>query len=144
LFVFSGGLALIILLPLYKYAFAPFTPLKELSFFPVWLHFYRMIWRSLTDKSYNDMFSGKIYDPPILHSDINAVRVKESWKGSPNNCDGCENSCCAQIKCPMLKDGRCLCFGSLFFGYFNCGRHPENQAQMDRYNCPKWEVNDAP
>jgi hypothetical protein len=140
LFFFSGGLSLLLLLPVYKAVFAPRSTYKELSFFPVWAHIYKMIWRSLTDKSYRDMFSSKITDPPILHNDLSKVQIKESWQGADDNCDACENSCCAQIKCPMLVDNRCLSYGSLFFGYCYCGRHPENQLQMDRYNCPKWEV----
>jgi hypothetical protein len=140
LFFFSFGLSLLLLLPLYKSAFAPEAKYGELSFFPIWAHIYKMIWRSLTDKSYRDMFSSGIADPPILHNDLTRVRVRESWKGSNNNCDACENSCCAQIKCPMLVGKRCLAYRSIFFGYCYCGRHPENQLQIDRYNCPKWEV----
>jgi hypothetical protein len=136
-------LALIVLLPVYKKTFAPRAAFKELSFFPVWAHIYKMIWRSLTDKTYRDMFSSKMTDPPIVKSDINKVRIKDSWQGSKDNCDGCENTCCAQINCPMLSNGQCLAYGSLFFGYCYCGRHPENQSQMERYNCPKWEPNPA-
>jgi hypothetical protein len=143
LFFFSGGLSLILLLPLYKGAFAPGASLRALSFFPIWKHFYKMIWRSLADKSYNAMFSVKLCDPPILHNDPATLRIRDTWPGAANNCDACALSCCAQINCPMLKGKCCLSYGSLFFGYFNCGMHPANQAQIDRYNCPKWEVKDA-
>lgn len=140
LFFISGGLALILLAPLYKKACAPHVPYRDLNFFGIWAHIYRVVWRSLTDKSYRDMFSSKIYDPP-LYDNTGYVRIKESWRGSTDNCDACENSCCAQIKCPMLnKGGRCMSYGSLFFGYYYCGRYPENQKQIDRYQCPKWEV----
>jgi hypothetical protein len=39
------------------------------------------------------------------------------------------------------KDGKkCLSYGSLYFGYLFCGRYPQNQGQIDLYQCPKWEV----
>jgi hypothetical protein len=50
LFCVTFGLAVVPLAPLYKAAFAPRASLKELSFFPIWTHVYRIIWRSLTDK----------------------------------------------------------------------------------------------
>jgi hypothetical protein len=82
LFFFTFGLSLLLLLPLYKYAFAPQAKLNELSFFPVWAHIYKMIWRSLTDKSYRVMFSSRFVSPPVLHNDLSRVRVRESWQGS--------------------------------------------------------------
>ena len=144
LFFFTGGLVMFPLAPLFKRAFAPAAAYKDLRIFAIWAHVYRVIWRSLTDKSYRDMFASKYTDPPIWGNNARHVRIKESWRGSAENCDACELSCCAQIKCPMLDArGRCLSYGSIFFGYMYCGRHPENQLQMDRYNCPKWEVGNA-
>ena len=131
-----------ILAPLYKMAFAPAAAYKELNIAHIWGHVYKIIWRSVTQKSYRDMYPQKLTDPPIFYNNLQKVKIKDSWDGEAGNCDKCENSCCEQINCPMYIKGsrRCLSFGSIYFGYLLCGRHPENQAQMDLYNCPKWEV----
>ena len=113
---------------------------KDLKPFLIWCHIYRVVWRSITNKNYEAMYPQKLTDPPKLSNDRNIVRIKESWQGSEDNCDLCKLSCCAQITCPMLDNGRCLSYDSWYFGYLYCGRYPENQSQMDLYNCPKWEM----
>ena len=148
LFFFSGGLAMFVLAPLYKAAFAPGASYADLKVFRIWPHVYKTIWRSVSDKSYRDMYPAKITDPPKFCNDPGRVRIKAGWRGAAENCDSCAESCCKQFHCPMLdRDGRrCLSYGSVYFGYMLCGRYPENQGQMDLYNCPKWEVrpeNDA-
>jgi hypothetical protein len=140
LFFITGGLAMILLAPLYKGAFAPRASYRDFNILQVWRHVYKVMWRSLTNKEYRDMYPSKLTDPPKLHNDRSVVRIKESWHGAEDNCDVCENSCCAQITCPMMVNKRCLCYGSLYFGYLYCGRYPENQSQMDLYQCPKWEM----
>ena len=142
LFFITGGLAMFVLAPLYKMAFAPSVPVRELRIFRLWAHVYKVMWRSLSDKSYRDMYPSKISDPPKLHTDRSLVRINTSWTGDEGNCDACKNSCCVQLKCPLMADnGRCLGYNSLFFNYFYCGRYPENQSQIDYYDCPKWELN---
>ena len=146
LFFVTGGLAMFLLAPLYKGAFAPHAPYRDLRIFRLWTHAYKIMWRSLSDKSYRDLYPSKMTDAPKFYNDRRSVKIKESWRGSggsDGDCDLCMNSCCKQIKCPMLdKDGRrCLSYGSVYFGYLFCGRYPENQGQIDLYECPKWEVN---
>ena len=142
LFFLTGGLAMFLLAPLYKGAFAPRAPLGKLSVFRLWSQLYKVMWRSISDKSYRSMYPSKITDPPKLHTDRGLVRIKASWAGGEGDCDICEASCCAQLGCPLLgSDGRCLGYDSLFFKYFFCGRYPENQSQIDYYDCPKWELN---
>lgn len=142
IFFITGGLAMFILFPLYKNAFAPKSPYKNLRILSLWSHVYVVIWRSITDKSYRGMYSSKITDPPKLHTDRTLVRVQSTWTGAENDCDACKDPCCAQLKCPLFgKDGRCMGYDSLFFNYFYCGRYPENQSQIDYYACPKWELN---
>jgi len=141
LFFFTGGLSMIVLAPLYKAAFAPYASYRDFNLFRVWIHIYKVIWRSLSDKKYEAMYPSKLTDPPKFNNDKCFVRIRESWKGDADNCDMCHESCCAQIKCPMLDEKRrCLSYGSLYFGYLYCGRYPENQSQMDLYQCPKWEM----
>jgi len=133
-----------VLFPLYKGAFAPRASFRELCVLNSWMHVYRITWRSISDPSYRAMYSSKITDPPKLHTDLSFVRIKESWQGEEGNCDACKAACCVQLKCPLLgESGRCLSYDSLFFSYFYCGRYPENQSQIDYYDCPKWEMNDG-
>ena len=143
IFFITGGLAMFVLAPLYKGAFAPKVSYQSLP--PVrtlWRQAYKVIWRSMTNKSYRDMYPSKITDPPKLHTDRNLVRVAASWPGEEGNCDACKATCCDKLKCPLFgKDGRCMGYDSLFFNYFYCGRYPENQKQIDYYKCPKWEIN---
>ena len=140
LFFLTGGLAMFVLAPLYKGAFVPRAPWRDVRVFHLWAHTYRVIWRTLSSKDYRDLFPSKLTDPPMFSNDPSAMRIKASWQGTADNCDGCQNSCCAQIKCPMLMaNGRCLSYGSIYYGYFYCGRYPSSQGQIDLYQCPKWE-----
>jgi hypothetical protein len=141
LFFITCGLAMFVLAPLYKRAFAPRASYRDFRVFRVWAHIYKVMWRSISKKGYRDLYPSKLTDPPQYTNDYAVMRIRESWKGSKDNCDGCALSCCAQIECPMLDaGGRCLSYGSAYFGYLFCGRYPSNQGQVDLYNCPKWEV----
>jgi len=141
LFFITGGLAMLVLAPLYKGAFAPRVAYRDLRPFRLWLNAYRVAWRTLTDKKYRAAFPAIMTSPPMSHTDLRWVRVKESWQGEEKNCDVCLAACCAQVKCPLVgTDKRCMSYGSLFFEYFYCGRYPETQKQIDYYACPKWEV----
>ena len=145
LFFLTGGLAMLVLAPIYKGAFAPNATYQDFKFFRLWAHIYKIMWRSISNKhGYRDLYPSKLTDPPMLHNDQRIMRIKKSWNGAQDNCDichKCHKSCCAQITCPMLgANGRCLSYGSLYFGYFFCGRYPNNQGQVDLYQCPKWEV----
>jgi len=141
LFIATGGVAMFALFPLYKAAFAPLASYSELPVFELWLHIYKVMWRSLTNQQYRDMYPGKITDPPKLNTDRSLVTIKKTWQGVSGNCDACEFTCCQKLNCPLFgKNGRCLGYDSIFFKYFYCGRYPENQAQIDYYDCPKWAM----
>jgi len=141
LFFITGGLALFLLAPLYKGAFAPSMPFREFSFTRSWAHMYKVIWRSITDSSYRGMYSMKLTDPPKQHTDRALVCIHEDWQGEEGNCDACEKSCCERLECPLFaENGRCAGYDSIFFSYFFCGRYPENQSQINYYECPKWKV----
>ena len=144
LFFITGGLAMFVLFPLYKGAFAPKASYQELRAFRIWAYMYKIMWRSLSNPTYRDMYDTNLADPPKLHTDINLVSIKDSWQGAEDNCDICNAACCMRLKCPLLGENyRCLSYGSLFFSYFYCGRYPENQRQIDYYDCPKWRVHDG-
>jgi len=141
LFFLTGGLAMFVLAPLYKAAFAPKAAYGDLRPAALWLNAYRVAWRTLTSKTYREAFPGMWTTPPMSHTDLQWVRVKDTWQGEETNCDGCQAACCAQVKCPLVgPDRRCMSYGSMFFEYLYCGRYPNNQKQIDYYSCPKWEV----
>jgi hypothetical protein len=142
LFFFTGGLTMFVLAPLYKRAFAPLASYRDFSgrIGRVWGHIYKVMWRSLSSKRYRDLYPSKLTDPP-MYGNSPDMRIRDSWSGAPDNCDGCRLSCCRQIGCPLMDaNHRCLCYGSLYFGYLYCGRYPSSQGQVDLYDCPKWEV----
>jgi hypothetical protein len=141
LFFITGGLAMFLLAPLYKKTFAPGAPWRAIRPLRVWAHVYKVMWRSISSKGYRDLYPSKLSGPPEFENDQSVMRIRESWRGAKDNCDVCQLSCCAQIKCPMLDaGGRCISYGSVYFGYYFCGRYPSNQGQVDLYDCPKWEV----
>ncbi|MCL1987626.1 MAG: hypothetical protein FWG64_06615 [Firmicutes bacterium] len=141
LFLATGGLSMFVLFPLYKVAFAPKAAYSELPIFALWMHIFKVMWRSATNQQYRDMYPSKITDPPKLNTDRNLVKIKPTWQGDSSNCDACTFTCCEKLQCPLFgKNGRCLSYDSLFFKYFYCGRYPENQAQIDYYDCPKWAL----
>ena len=141
IFFITGGLSLFVLGPIYKAAIAPSAAYRDFAPLKIWAHMYKIIWRTVTRKEYRGLYPFKLTDPPQLYNDLTVMKVRGDWQGGQDNCDNCQNRCCAQIDCPMLGgDGRCLSFGSLYYGYFFCGRYPSNQGQVDLYDCPKWEV----
>jgi len=129
-----------LLAPVYKRVFVPFASFKDLKILKIWRHVYKIAWRSVSNKNgYRDLFPSKLTDPP-MHGNADCMKIRASWQGVEGTCDGCENTCCEQIKCPLFSEKRrCLCYGSLYFGYYFCGRYPSSPAQVLMYNCPKWE-----
>ena len=141
LFFLTGGLSSVVLLPVYKQAFAPHARYRDLKLLALWPFAYKIIWRSITDKTYRTAFTVKMTASPTMHTDTRHVRVKECWSGGPDDCDQCEAACCSVLQCPLLDgNNRCLSYNSLFFGYLHCGRFPETQQQINYYQCPKWEL----
>jgi len=141
LFCITGGLSMFVLAPVYKHAFAPLSSYRDFKIIRVWLHVFKIMWRSISNKTYRSLYPFKMTDPPKIGHDKNNMRIKESWLGAEDNCDLCQESCCMQIQCPMMDEKRrCLCYGSWYFGYFFCGRYPESQSLIDLYQCPKWEM----
>ena len=141
LFFFTGGLSMFILAPLYKQAFAPYARYKDFKILKSWKHIYKVMFRSIFKKGYRDLYPVRLADPPMMSNDLYTVKINPHWIGDASNCDGCEFSCCKQIDCPFIDEkGRCLCYGSWYFGYYFCGRYPSNEGQIKLYNCPKWEL----
>lgn len=76
--------------------------------------------------------------PPMRGPDIEVVRINPAWTNG-DSCEGC-GKCCRKIKCPFQDKikSHCLSYNSFYWRYFNCGRYPTSQAEIDLYECPKW------
>ena len=86
------------------------------------------------------VLSFPISAPPAPGPDLSIVRPRDTWSDG-ENCGHCE-ICCRLLGCPLLDGSTegCTAYGSFFWRYFNCGRYPTSQEDIDRYRCPKWEM----
>jgi hypothetical protein len=96
---------------------------------------YRILYLTLRGRF---RISVPLMSPPVSDPDRSIVRISENWEHG-ESCGYC-GVCCDLIKCPIMDKEKRLCLGynSFFWRYFNCGRFPSNQSEIDRYHCPKW------
>jgi hypothetical protein len=87
--------------------------------------------------------SGFMLDVPLKappHSAPVRARVEltPAWTHG-GSCGPCSR-CCDVIRCPVLdrETGHCAGYNAFFWRYFNCGRFPSRQREIDYYGCPKW------
>ena len=103
---------------------------------------YRHLFTLFRDRDYGDAFHLRWTVPPRSAPDLDKVSVKDSWmsKNGPS-CNGCI-SCCELIKCELIdkENAGCLVYDTPYWRYFNCGRFPENQRQIDYFRCTKWQM----
>lgn len=142
----SAGVFCQIMAPLYSWYF-----FKDLNFtryyrflYPVMGMFYKYLMNRFRDPGYAKIFAISLGDAPRMDPDQTNLRLNPSWKGSRDSCDGCIN-CCLKCQCVFLnsRTKRCMSYGSFFWRYFNCGRYPASQLQIDHYQCPKWIISDC-
>lgn len=76
--------------------------------------------------------------PPMRGPDLSAVRINPKWSHG-ESCGDC-GKCCRTIGCPFQdkKNGTCLSYNTFYWRYFDCGRYPATQREIDFYECPKW------
>jgi hypothetical protein len=76
--------------------------------------------------------------PPMRGPDRGVVQINPDWVHE-ESCGDC-GKCCRKIRCAFLdrEKGHCLSYNSFYWRYFNCGRYPSNQQEIDLYQCPKW------
>ncbi len=86
------------------------------------------------------MFSVPLTSPPISTPDLKLVAIQSNWEHG-SSCGDC-NHCCTRVYCPILdkETGLCRGYDSFFWRYFNCGRFPTVQSEIDYYGCPKWKI----
>lgn len=144
--VLTGGLTAYALGPLFSWYF--FSDLNCTKYYkyihPVMAAFLRYVCRGFRDSEYRKEFSVSLFDPPLVSPSADALRIKKSWQGPVENCDGCAD-CCKRIRCPLLdaQSNHCLSYGSFYWRFFSCGRYPVNRFQAAYYECPKWEFGES-
>lgn len=104
-------------------------------------HGWSMVYRiARSNGEHNFMFSVPLTSPPASAPNRNVVRRRQDWAFG-SSCGTCHR-CCELIDCPVLDERTGLCQGydSFYWRYFNCGRYPSAQNEIDFYGCPKWEL----
>ncbi len=86
------------------------------------------------------MFDVSMISPPHTSPVLSIVQLSTQWEHG-TSCGTCAR-CCEKIRCPILdpETKRCRGYDSFFWRYFNCGRFPSAQREIDFYGCPKWEI----
>jgi hypothetical protein len=82
--------------------------------------------------------SVRLTAPPMTKPDLSLVQINSAWENG-DSCADC-GKCCKKIRCPLLERtyDQCMGYDSFYWRYFNCGRYPAHQDDIDRYECPKW------
>ena len=78
--------------------------------------------------------------PPMTKPDPSLVQINPAWENG-DSCADC-GKCCKKIHCPLQDKthNQCRGYNSFYWRYFNCGRYPASQEDINRYECPKWVI----
>ena len=132
-----GGYLTVPLVSWYMYGdwrFWKFSP----SVWKLNFHVWKMLGLILKGGNNGFMFSVPLTSPPYRAPLRENAYLSNSWQHGAS-CGSCTN-CCTMIKCPILdtQSGLCQGYDSFFWRYFNCGRFPVQQTEIDYFGCPKW------
>jgi hypothetical protein len=86
------------------------------------------------------MFSVPLASPPRSAPDRSIAVFHPGWPHG-DSCGDCSNCCKAGgYACPLLDEEQQACRGynSFYWRYFNCGRYPSLEEEIDYYGCRKW------
>ncbi|MGB5258999.1 MAG: hypothetical protein WBO34_00580 [Gammaproteobacteria bacterium] len=86
------------------------------------------------------MFSVPLTSPPRTVPDRSTVIFHSDWQHG-DSCGDCSNCCkMGGHVCPLLdsEQQRCRGYNSFYWRYFNCGRYPSFEEEIDYYDCRKW------
>lgn len=115
------------------------------QFFPATMHLWKLAFKMIAEPRYRKMTAlmsaSDWLDGPRRGPIPGTAKVREDWPHPADTCGTC-NRCCTVVKCPLHEadTGFCKSYASPFWDYFPCGRYPATQAQVDYYECPKWDV----
>lgn len=141
--VLTGGLLLYVLAPLITHLmFRDPCFWRYLRLFPAMRRSATyQFWLLLSERQYRALFRIPFTEPPATAPDPAVVRISPEWQRSTSTCPNC-SCCCQRLRCALLdpSTGLCRAYDSFYWRYFNCGRYPTSQAQIDYYACPKWQV----
>ena len=154
--IFSYAIVVINILTfgVFLYLIAPYTSyffFNDLRFWK-YLHFYHryyvyslkyiheLIWHK--QSLIRDVLP--LTSPPMDRPDPNRFHVSKNWRGPADSCGDCNRCCTFVTPCCFLDktDKKCLCYGSLFWKFFNCGRFPSSREILLYCGCPKFETVD--
>ena len=104
----------------------------------LYLHGWKMSTLLLFGQNEGFMMSVPLRAPPHSSPPRELTVISPAWE-SGNSCGNCD-LCCTKIKCPILdkKTGLCRGYDSFFWRYFNCGRFPSAEREIQYYGCEKW------
>lgn len=107
-------------------------------------HAYKMLRYVLQGRNGGFMLGVPLTAPPHTSVDPERVELHPTWEFG-SSCGPCSR-CCTKIACPVLDRDTGLCRGydTFFWRYFNCGRFPTQQREIDYYLCNKWQLNERP
>jgi hypothetical protein len=102
-------------------------------------HGWKLLWVLLRTEA-QFMFSVPLTSPPQTAPDRDLVKLSPSWSHG-TTCGSCRQCChVMELRCPILDQasGFCSGYNSFYWRYFNCGRYPSRQVEIDYYGCNKW------
>ena len=108
-----------------------------------YLHGWKMSALMIFGKNEGFMMSVPLRSPPHSSPPRTMAYISPEWEFG-SSCGTCD-LCCTKINCPILdqKTGLCRGYDSFFWRYFNCGRFPSAQGEIDFYGCEKWRMKPA-
>lgn len=114
---------------------------SALGLFP---HGFKMAWQVMVGRNGGFMLDVPLTAPPSSSVNLKLVKLTPNWDFG-SSCGPCTR-CCTMLGCPVLDYETRLCQGydSFFWRYFNCGRYPSNQREIEYYLCNKWSLNSQP
>lgn len=137
----SGGIMMYILAPMTSYLFFRDCRFWRYTryFFTGMKTFYHQLGLIITDKRYRTMFSIPLIAPPLKQPDKSIIELAATWDSQEDECRGCSR-CCLKMGCALFDQEKdiCMSYDSFYWRYFNCGRYPNTQKQIDYYECTKW------
>ncbi len=101
--------------------------------------------------SHHIFFSPKGVSASAVEWSIGPIRSAQALERedyeSKGSCGSCQRCCYSQWMkekakpCPFLKlNVGCSIYASPFWDYYNCGRFPQTQKQIDTYGCPRFRI----